>query len=342
MPGPSANRPDHRPDHRPEAVRSLLERRVQVVAGKGGVGRTLLASAIALRSAERGARTLLLEVNAPDNAAAQLGVAPAIDDPREVLNNLWLCRMTPAGSLHEYALLVLKFKALYNLVFENRLVKYLLRSIPSLAEFTMLGKAWYHTTETFGEHQPRFHRVVIDAPATGHAITFLSAARTVADISPPGVMKQASERMAEMVESARETCLHVACIAEEMPVNEGLDIVQAARARLGMSLGLGFVNRMLPPLLGREEDAEVFQRLAAAAGPEPRLRPYVEAAARRLDREAWQREHADRFRAGCGLPVIEVPDFGGNRIEPRELAKLVAVLDRAAGTDEPRIAEARG
>jgi anion-transporting ArsA/GET3 family ATPase len=102
-------------DADPLSVRELLARPFQVVAGKGGVGRTLLASSIALRSARGGDRTLLIEVNAPDTAARMLGVTPSIDEPRQVLDNLWHCRMTPAGALKEYALLVLKFRALYNL-----------------------------------------------------------------------------------------------------------------------------------------------------------------------------------------------------------------------------------
>src|SRR5687768_12310316 len=135
----------------PRALSERFDRRVQIVGGKGGVGRTAVSCALALRSAQLGKRTLLLEVDAPDSAAAFLGVAAAVDEPRQVLDNLWLCRMTPVGALREYALMVLKFKALYNLVFENRMVKYLLRSIPSLGEFTMLGKTWFHTTEQLGD-----------------------------------------------------------------------------------------------------------------------------------------------------------------------------------------------
>ena len=188
----------HAPE--PGVVTERLARRVQVVVGKGGVGRTLVASAIAKRAADAGFRTLLLEVDAPDSAARQLRVKPAIDHPREVLNNLWLCRMTPAGAMKEYALMTLRFQALYSLVFENRLVKYFLKSIPSLGEFTMLGKAWHHATETHSHGGPRFERVIIDAPATGHAITFFSLARIVADVAPPGVMADASTKMAELLE----------------------------------------------------------------------------------------------------------------------------------------------
>lgn len=314
----------------PEQVRDRLQRRVQVVVGKGGVGRTALASALALRAARDGHRTLLLEVDAPDNAAAQLGVSPAVDTPREIMNGLWLCRMTPPGSLREYALMVLRFKPLYNLVFENRLVKYLLRSIPSLGEFTMLGKAWFHTTETRDDDSPRYERVIIDAPATGHAVTFLALARLVADVSPPGIMRQAAERMAEMVESEDEACLHVVTLPEEMPVNEGVQLVREAEHRLKMTPGLGFVNRVLAPLV-HEADAEVMSALEAE--PAPEVAPYLTAARRRRDREGWQREHIARFVDKSGLVTMQLPELGPAGVQPADLERFVQVLDRAEAHD---------
>ena len=289
------------------SLRERLDRRVQVVAGKGGVGRTAISCGLALRSARAGLRTLLLEVNAPDSAAGYLGVEPAVDEPREVLDNLWLCRMTPYGALREYALMILKYRALYNLVFENRMVKYLLSSIPALGEFTMLGKTWFHATETLDDH-PRFQRLIVDAPATGHAITFLSVARTVADVTPKGVMKTAAERMAEMVESDEDTCLHVVTLPEEMAVNEGLELIAAAKTRLRMAPGVAIINRLLKPL-GNLEERGLIRHLNQQEDLDPGVRPYIEAAALRLDKEDLQSEYRDRFKKECGLPMLEVYDY---------------------------------
>lgn len=311
--------------------RSLAERlacRVQVVAGKGGVGRTLVATSLALRYARDGQRTLLLEVNAPDSAAGQLGVAPAVDEPREVMNNLWLCRMTPEGSLREYALMVLRWKTLYNLVFENRLVKYLLRSIPSLGEFTMLGKAWYHTTENLESGAPKYTRIIIDAPATGHAITFLSVARVVADVAPAGVMRDASERMARMLEDRQSACLHVVALPEEMPVNEGLDVLAASRQKLRMADGVGFLNRVLPPLFSATEK-ETVDRLQTFKSEA--ARPYLEAAQARRDRELWQAEHQARFENRSALPLVIIPDFGPVRVDAHILEQVAKRLSGGPG-----------
>lgn len=307
-------------------VRERLDRAFQVVAGKGGVGRTLVSSALAMRSAAAGERTLLLEANAPDNAARYLGVDAVIDEPREVLDNLWLCRMTPAGALREYALLILRFKALYNLVFENRLVKYFLRSIPSLAEFTMMGKAWYHSTETRKDGSLRFTRVVLDAPATGHAITLLGLSRIVADVVPAGVMKTAAEKMAAVIESPTSSCLHLVATPEEMPVNEAIELAAAQSTRLRMTSGVGIVNRRFPAVL-RPGEAELIARLPS----DPALAPYLAAVARRRELEAVQAEHAERFARTLSRPILTIDELPASLTPIQQVERVRRVLAVAAG-----------
>ena len=275
---------------------SFLERRFQVVVGKGGVGRTLIASAIALRAAKRGKRTLLLEVNAPDHCARVLGVNPVVDTPKEVLPNLELCRMTPAGALREYALMILKFPALYRLVFENPLVKYFLKSIPSLGEFTMLGKAWYHCVEDTLNRKPRYDCVIIDAPATGHALTFLSVARVVADTVPAGPMKSAAIKMANLIEDQDRSCVHLVAIPEEMPVNEGLELSEKLRDRVGMQVGLSFINRVSASH-SSEFDEGILDKLEQRVQTHEDLRPYVDIVRLRWERLRHQKIHRTRFES---------------------------------------------
>ena len=313
-------------------ARRLLERRVQVVCGKGGVGRTVVACALALRASRQGHRTLLVEVNAPDSAARYFQVAPAPDVPREVLNYLWLCDMTPAGAMREYALMVLRFRRLYELVFENPIMRVSLRSIPSLAEFTMMGKAWYHSTERLENGQPRYDRIIIDAPATGHAVTFLSVSRVVADTVPAGTMKDAAEKMARLVEDPEDTCMHVVARPEDMPVNEALELVEMATTKLRMTKGLAIANRVLPALLKPGEE-ETLDRLGKSL--DPGVQTYVAAARRRLDWQAVERECIDRFACRTGMPLVEIPTLPGGPMEHGWLDSVVCALDRTGECATP-------
>ncbi|MFO0722519.1 MAG: ArsA-related P-loop ATPase [Myxococcota bacterium] len=309
-------------------IRARLARPFQVVTGKGGVGRTLISCALALRAARSGERVLLVEVSANDNATRYLGVEPAVDTPKEVLPNLWLCRMTPAGALREYALLILRFRALYNLVFENRLVKYLLRSIPSLAEVTLMGKTWYHSTEQLKDGRPKYSRIVFDAPATGHALTMLSVSRVVADTVPPGVLKTAAEKMAALIESETGACLHVVALPEEMPVNEALELSRAAETTLHTPAGVAFLNRWHAPLF-RPEDAAVFQRLKA--DPSPKVRPYVEAAEIRLLRQKIEEEHTARLIREVNMPILSIEEAPADIPDPALLERVVEQIEQGLG-----------
>ncbi len=310
-----------------ESIAELLERPVQVVAGKGGVGRSVIASALALRSARQGHHTLLLEVNAPDNAARYLGVRPAPDVPREVLDHLWLCRMTPAGALREYALMVLKFRSLYHFVFENPLVRYFLRSIPSLAEFTMMGKAWFHSKEKDSDGEPRWSRIIIDAPATGHAVTLLSVSRVVADTVPKGIMKDAAEEMASFLEDRKSACIHVVALPEEMPVNEANQLAEAAESQLRMAKGVGFMNRVRGPLLNADERS-ILDKLD---GDE--IEAYLATARRRLLWHRWQTEYTSHFADDTNMPVIEVPELEGPRVDRKWLLQMADAIDREVSGD---------
>ena len=112
----------------------LLDRRLWLVSGKGGVGKSTTAAALALASARAGRRTLVCEVNADERIAPLLGHAPVGPEVQKLEEHLWAVNLRPAESMREYVLMTLKLEALYKAVFENRLVRSFVRFIPSLQE----------------------------------------------------------------------------------------------------------------------------------------------------------------------------------------------------------------
>src|SRR5438067_6588764 len=125
----------------------VLDRRLILVVGKGGVGRSTVAAAIAGRLAEQGKRTLLFETNANDRFGAYFDRPPVGAEVTELAPNLFAVNTNPAAALAEYGMMVLKFKSIYEMVFENRVTRAFLRAVPGLDDYALLGKAWFHTTE---------------------------------------------------------------------------------------------------------------------------------------------------------------------------------------------------
>ncbi|HEX7622605.1 MAG TPA: ArsA-related P-loop ATPase, partial [Anaeromyxobacteraceae bacterium] len=168
---------------------ALLDRRLLVVTGKGGVGKSSMSAALALLAARRGQRVLVCEVNAHERVAPMLGALPSGPEIRQVRPRLFTVNVQPREAMREYGIMTLKFRSLYDAVFENRVTRYFLRAIPSLSELVMLGKILYEArAEERG--QPRWDLVVLDAPATGHAVQLLGVPAALLETLPPGPLRR--------------------------------------------------------------------------------------------------------------------------------------------------------
>lgn len=272
----------------------LDDKRLVVVTGKGGVGKSTISAALAVRSARAGRRTLVCEINARERVTSLLGKAPVGPEVTAIGENLWSVDVQPQQAMREYALMRLKFESVYNAVFENRLVRYFLRFIPSLQELVLLGKVLYHLKETRPDGTPRFDQLVVDAPATGHALTFLSVPQVLLDTIPPGAMANEVTWMRDLLVDAATTAVVLVSLPEELPVNETLELHAALTGRVKMHPRLVVLNGFIEPRFGSAElEADVPPGLLAVA------RAHAHGAERSAE--------ALRRLMALGLPVVTVP-----------------------------------
>jgi len=171
----------------------LGARRFLFVTGKGGVGKTTFCGAFALALAARGKRVLVAMSHTKERLSAILGTKPIGDTIVEVAPGVSAVNLSPELALAEYGEMVLKVKALANAVFDNKYTKTFFRATPGLYEWAMLGKAWFHTTETRSDGSNRFDVVLFDAPATGHGMDMLRVPKVILDAVPPGVLRRDAE-----------------------------------------------------------------------------------------------------------------------------------------------------
>ncbi len=287
-------------------IAPLAHQRLLVVSGKGGVGKTTVAAALALSSAADERRTLVCEVNAKERISPMLGHAPAGGDIVHIEPNLWAVNVQPQQALKEYALMVLKFERLYNAVFENNLVHYFLRFIPSIQELVLLGKILFHLKEKLPDGRFRFDRIIVDAPATGHAISFLSVPQVILDTVPPGAMANEATWMRDLLVDERVTGSVLVALPEELPVNEVLELHQKLNQQVHLSTALLVLNHFIPPRFEADDES----------GLSPSL----------TDAIAGHRQAAD-FSSGCwsrlsatGRPCVTIPkrfvsQFGRSALE---------------------------
>lgn len=237
--------------------------RLHVVTGKGGVGKTSVACALALAYAQRGNNVLLAEINGGDRVADAFG-KPAIGYGMcEVAPKLWAMDLTPEASLREYVLLTIKVQAIYRSIFEGRLVSSFLRLLPALGELTMLGKVWYEWSGASTKGRPRFDAIVLDAPATGHARALLSAGEAVQRSVPPGPMRDNAQRIDAMLK-APTSQVDVVTTPEDMPVTEAEELLRFA-AEHGFGRCRVIANQV-PTLLGGGA-TQLAEHLSQGSGP---------------------------------------------------------------------------
>jgi anion-transporting ArsA/GET3 family ATPase len=293
----------------------LLHRRLLVVTGKGGVGKSTVAAALAVQLARSGRRTLLCEVNAGDRLAALLGHAPVGPTMTEVIPNLTLVDLRPAESMREYVLLKIRLERVYRAVFENRMVRYFLRFIPSLAETVMLGKVLWHVRQPPGSPD-FFQTVVVDAPATGHALTLLGVPRTLLNTLPASPMATEARWMHDSLVDPAVTGVVLVSLPEELPVQETLELGEALGHGLGLPLGAVVLNQAVPSRFGPEE------RTALAA------RPGLAALVDGYEEDAAHTTEADRRLSGMELPLLHLPRLSVPELRLGEVETLGATLVR--------------
>src|SRR4051812_12750178 len=123
---------------------TLFDKRLVVVAGKGGVGRTTVAAALAIAAARRGKRVLLCQTKSKERLSTLFGVRPVGSELVRVRDRLWAVNMTPQAALREYGAMVLHSEFVAKQVLENKVSRAFLKAVPGLEDYSMLGKVWFH------------------------------------------------------------------------------------------------------------------------------------------------------------------------------------------------------
>lgn len=275
---------------------ALFDKRLLIVSGKGGVGKTTVSAALARSSALAGAKTLVCEVNADERITSLLGHAAVGPEVTRVEPNLWAVNVRPDEAMREYALMVLKFESVYNAVFENKYIRYFLRFIPSLQELVILGKILFHLQEKNPDGTWRFDRIIIDAPATGHAISFFSVPQVILDTVPPGPLARDAATMRDLLVDPKVTAAVLVTLPEEMPVNELIELHAAFRDRVKLRTEAVVLNAHVPERFSADE-------LSTLEGASPALHAVARTQRNRAQQSAEARTRLERE---LGVPVATV------------------------------------
>jgi hypothetical protein len=285
-------------------LNEILARRVLIVLGKGGVGKSTLSAAIARLAAASGDRALIMECDARAPLAAAFGVEPSFV-PTQIAPNLALMTLDGRAALEEYLRLVVPGRMLLKAVFASRLYQFFVQAAPGLRELMMLGKVYYEAGRD-GPMPSTRSMIIVDAPASGQAISLLkmpTAARSTFGESIVGVE---ARNISRMMRDRRHCAIVQVTTADSLSISETIE-THAQLSRIHLIPNAVLFNRVPPS----DFDAGAISALANRRGPHLRKRDLehlAELAKSELNRAAEARKAIARIRAETGAPVLEIAE----------------------------------
>ena len=237
---------------------SLLNKPLILVTGKGGVGRSTISACIARAAAQSGKNVLLFTGHAMNPFSSIFPQTTLCHDPRTIEPHLDGILTNATDALREYGLIVLRFKWLYKLLFENRITKQFLRAIPGLDDYSILGKCWYHS-----EREHRWDTIVFDMPASGHALSMLRLPFVISKTLPDSPLRREAKDMAAFLVNPDKTAITLVSIAEELSVTETQYINTNLHKDLNRMASLIIANQIYPHHMDAESEQERHLRSLA-------------------------------------------------------------------------------
>jgi anion-transporting ArsA/GET3 family ATPase len=303
---------------------------VLVVAGKGGVGKTTMSAALAKMAAGSGKSVLIVELEGKSGITAAFGrhgdlgyeevlLAPAVPGSSGTVRAR---RLTPDDALVEY-LEDHGLKRVSKRLARSGILDVVSTAIPGIRDVLVLGKVKQLEREGAAD------LILVDAPATGHAITFLTSASGMVSAARGGPLRTQAQDVVELLSDPARCRVILVTLPEELPVSETIESAYTLEDKAGVQLGPVIVNGCDPEPVGLERTAA---EVAAAAGltvAPAHLAALEDARTFRLARHDVSAEQIERLRRDLPLPHLLVPALTAAVIGPAETEALAAALAEA-------------
>lgn len=220
----------------------MLDKRLLVVSGKGGVGKSAVSAGIAQLATRAGKRVLLVDMGESAGLASHLGVTDLAFEPREIRPDLHAMRIVRSDALIEYLTIQLSIRGLSRFSGLARAFDALATAAPAVREIISIGKVLWEV------RSHRWDLVVADAPPTGQIGSYLRAPRSIAELVPTGRIQRQAAWMSQTLGDEATTGLLLVNLAEELPTTETVQTVEWLRQNTVTPDPVIVTNRLLSAL----------------------------------------------------------------------------------------------
>jgi len=317
--------------------------RVVIVAGKGGVGKTTVTAALARAASLEGRSALIVEVEGKAGLPAMFG-AEDLGYAEDVL--VEADQQAGIGEVRARALTA--DEALLEYLQDNRMTRVAKRLVstgvldvlataaPGIRDILVLGKVKQLENDGVAD------LIVLDAPAAGHAVTFLRSARALQDSVRVGPINNQARDVLALLEDAARCQVMLVTLPEETPVNELVETAYSLEEEVGVALGPVIVNGLYPQTVGLDTPAAAATQMAGAQVEPTTIEALDAAADFRRHRMALQAEQLDRLSEQLPLPQLQLPFLFTADLDPDDLDGLAHRLIAGVRELDPAAFDPRG
>ncbi len=257
----------------------MVSTQLHLILGKGGVGRSTFAAALAMKLArECKDPILLIEIQGSGRALQLCGATaePSYSISPLGTANLWGCRILPRDAFKEYFNVILSLgntessfagitsalrDRVVEKVSENKVVSAFIDVCPGLEPVVLLGKVFWEAEKGRpAESNRQWGHIVVDAPATGHGIALFQSTQAVIDVfhGTGPIAKQAREIMT-LIQSSERTKIHLVTLPEELPIRESIELTAQLKSLKLIPYEI-VMNRRSPEMIVGQQFSKSSQR----------------------------------------------------------------------------------
>jgi anion-transporting ArsA/GET3 family ATPase len=240
-------------------LEELFRRRAIWVTGKGGTGKSSISAALALLSAQRGLRTLIIDVQANGDAARFLDAPPPSYEAKQAQPNLFHLALHPEEVLDEYLDVAMRVPRVRRFGPIRKVFDFIATGAPGVKEVLVAGKVGFEE-RAMERGRPRWDVIVVDAAPSGQVISHLRGPKSIQEMVGVGMIRNQTAWVREILEDPEKTGVVVVALAEEMPVTETAELLEQLPKEVDTPVLAVVANRVVAP----PHDPEAIDALSAA------------------------------------------------------------------------------
>ncbi|MEW6775486.1 MAG: ArsA-related P-loop ATPase, partial [Bdellovibrionota bacterium] len=269
-------------------------------------------------------------------------------EPREVYPNIFAVNLDADSCMKDYVVRKVRIEMIYNAAFRFPFVRNTMNFFPGIKEFMIMYQIMCLEGARDRSGKPRWDLVIFDGPTTGHSLFYLQCAKVLVDILQAGPFYRDALKVHETIIDPQKTCFNVVTLAEEMPVNETIELIRNAKQVLDVPLGYVFINAVQEHVFQESNgipaarpgvdkiraDAAGAAKMAGGLGGTEAVQALLECAAFQTERADLNRQYIDKLLSEpmrfVEIPFIYSKNFDLNTIDG--IAKTIGTrLDAPAG-----------